>query len=432
MKSAIELYEYQKRWIRDESRFKEGRWARQTGKSFASAAGIVLDCRSRKTKWVTISSGERQVKEFMEKIKLHAEITERVLKWNEEVYGYTHPDGHREEYKVLECILRNGSKIIGLPANPDTARGYSANVYLDEFSTHRNSREMWAGVFPIVSRQGYMLWITYTPKGKQNMAYDISINARFSHHVVDIYQAVKAGCPQNIKELKEAINDPDLWAQEYEVKFLDEATAFLTYDLINSIESDSAGKPEHTNTGPIYVGMDIARRGDLTVIWVLELVGDVLWTREVVEMTHETFRAQEEELERIYRQYRPVRICIDQTGMGEKFVEDAKRRFGEYVVEGVIFSAPVKTDLAHGLRRCAEDRRVRIPVDRKIREDLHSVKKITTSSGNIRFDVERSEKGHADRFWALALAIHAVERPYQAVEYQSVQSRKVVAGHEAT
>ena len=31
----------------------------------------------------------------------------------------------------------------------------------------------------------------------------------------------------------------------------------------------------------------------------------------------------------------------------------------------------------------------------------------TTASGNIRFAGERGKNGHCDRFWALALALHA-------------------------
>ena len=33
---------------------------------------------------------------------------------------------------------------------------------------------------------------------------------------------------------------------------------------------------------PDGIGVDIAARNDLFVIWVLELVGDILWTREVI------------------------------------------------------------------------------------------------------------------------------------------------------
>jgi phage FluMu gp28-like protein len=428
---AVELYPYQKKWILDTSRFKEGRWARQTGKSFGCAAGIVLDSREKdKNKWICISSGERQVKEFMEKIDLHGRITEKAISWHEETFGYTNADGIKEEYKVTEARLRNGSKIIGVPANPDTARGYSANVYLDEFSVHKNSREIWAAVFPIISRGGFRLWITYTPKGKQNKAYEISNNAMFSHHVLDIYQAVEQGCPHDIAMLKSAIDDPDLWAQEYEVQFLDEATAFITYDMINECESDQATitPPNPTlakggTDGGVFLGMDIGRRRDLTIIWVLEMLGDVLWTREVVTMLRSSFSEQENEVDRIWRQYKPMRLCMDQTGMGEKFVEDLQKKYSTSV-EGVLFTSPIKLDLANTLRRKFEDRRIRIPIDRAIRDDIHSVKKITTSAGNIRFDVERTENSHADRFWALALAIHAAGNPSGPIEFQTTGHRR--------
>jgi len=424
LKPAIELYPYQKNWILDPARFKEGRWARQTGKSFSCGAGIVIDSREiDRNKWICISSGERQVKEFMEKIELHAGITEKHLTWNEETYGYVNDDGYKEEYKVTECRLRNGSKIIGVPANPDTARGYSANVYLDEFSVHKNSRDMWAAVFPIVSRGGFNLWITYTPKGKQNKAYEISNNAMFSHHVLDIYEAVRQGCPHDIDVLRSAIDDPDLWAQEYEVQFLDEATAFITYDMINEVEHDKAGLPELYTGGQAYVGMDIGRRRDLTVIWVLELLGDVLWTREVVAMRRASFSEQENEVDRIWKQYRPIRLCMDQTGMGEKFVEDLQKKYGSSV-EGVLFTAPVKLDLANTSRRKFEDKQLRIPIDRDTRDDIHSVKKVTTSAGNIRFDVEQNEKSHADRFWALALAVHAAANPSGPIEFQSTGRKR--------
>ena len=48
--------------------------------------------------------------------------------------------------------------------------------------------------------------------------------------------------------------------------------------------------------------------------------------------------------------------------------------------------------------------------DDAVREDLHSVRKSVTAAGNVRLDVERTDTdGHADRFWALALAYHAAD-----------------------
>ena len=59
------------------------------------------------------------------------------------------------------------------------------------------------------------------------------------------------------------------------------------------------------------------------------------------------------------------------------------------------------------MKRHFEERTLRIPGNRSLRLDLSAVKRIVTSAGNVRFDAERTEDGHADRFWALALALHA-------------------------
>jgi phage FluMu gp28-like protein len=76
-------------------------------------------------------------------------------------------------------------------------------------------------------------------------------------------------------------------------------------------------------------------------------------------------------------------------------------------VEAVNFTGPVKEELAYPLRAAFEDRSLRIPGDAAIRADLRAVKKETTAAGNIRFSADRGKNGHSDRFWALALALHA-------------------------
>jgi phage FluMu gp28-like protein len=61
------------------------------------------------------------------------------------------------------------------------------------------------------------------------------------------------------------------------------------------------------------------------------------------------------------------------------------------------------------LLRVFQDRRVRIPADADVRESLHKVRKIVTAANNLRLDADRDEAGHADEFWALALAVHAAD-----------------------
>ena len=67
----------------------------------------------------------------------------------------------------------------------------------------------------------------------------------------------------------------------------------------------------------------------------------------------------------------------------------------------------VKQSLAVDLKIAFENERVAIPRDRELTGQIHSIKKTPTEAGYARFDTERSERHHADKFWGLALAVHA-------------------------
>ena len=153
---------------------------------------------------------------------------------------------------------------------------------------------------------------------------------------------------------------------------------------------------------------------------MLEAVGDVLWCREIVELKRAKFAEQDEELDRIMRSYRIGRVCMDQTGMGEKPVEDAQRRYGEHRVEGVLFSGPVKLVLATAGKERFEDRTIRIPEGRlALRADLHKLRKMVSATGAPRFVAERDDD-HADRTWAMFLAVHAAADIPAGYEYTPV------------
>lgn len=408
MKAAVPLYPYQRRWFLDRARFKLGKFARQTGKTFTTTLEIVDDCYAhavdgRRARWVILSRGERQAREAMnEGVHLHARAYGLALEAAE--FDWRGAEG---SYRALEVTLPHGSRITALPANPDTARGFAANVFLDEFAFHRDSAAIWRALFPVVSN-GYRLRVTSTPNGKAGKFYELDTagDDTWSRHRVDIYQAVADGLPRDIDALRAAIADEDAWRQEYELEYLDEAHAWLSYDLISACEDEHAGRPELYAGGPCFVGRDIGRRHDLHVIWVGELVGDVIWERERIEQKRASFAAMDMAFDDVMGRYRVIRACIDQTGMGEKVVEDARRRYGSRV-EGVLFTGPSKLVMATAGREAFEDRRVRIPAgDAALRADLHKLRRIAGPTGAPRFVAERDDD-HADRTWAIFLALNA-------------------------
>ncbi|ETD86705.1 phage terminase large subunit family protein [Rhodobacter capsulatus] len=120
--------------------------------------------------------------------------------------------------------------------------------------------------------------------------------------------------------------------------------------------------------------------------------------------------------------YRVVRVRMDQTGMGEKPVEDAKRRHGQLRVEGILFSSAAKLDMATSLKESMQDRKTRLPAgDPVLRADLHSVKSQVGISGTRRLVADGESDGHADRFWAAALACSAAQGGTPTYSYRPVK-----------
>lgn len=405
--AAPVLYPYQRRYLADASRFKAGMWSRQTGKTFTTTLEAVLDvlqaeAEGRVARWTILSVSQARAIDAMEAgVKLHL----RAFK-----AAFQALEMPMEADELAQAVrLPGGSYIRAIASKPSTARGMSDNLILDEFAHHQDNRAVWTALLPVVSKPGLKLRVISTPNGVGDKFHDIMTapDGVFSRHVVTIHDAVADGLPRDVEQLRRAMGDPEAWAQEFECQFVDAAAAWLPYELIGACESAEAGDPQGYGGGPCFVGMDFAARGDLTVIAVLEEVGDVLWCRELIELRRVSFAEQLAAFDQVMRRYRVVRAALDQTGLGEMPVEEAKRRHGMLRVEGVLFSPARKLDLATALKQRMEDRALRIPPRPELRADLHSVKREAGATGAPRLVAERSEAGHADRFWALALAAAA-------------------------
>ena len=417
-KPAVNLYQFQRDWMQDRSRFKIGNMSRQIGKSFVVALEVVDDAMMTGQDWVLLSAGERQSKELMEKVHMHCKA---YMTAAADIEKDTFAGSDNNKYTMLTIRLFNGARIIGLPANPDTARGFSANVVLDEFAFHKDSEKIWKALFPTISR-GYKIRVISTPQGVGNRFHRLMTSDNgWAKYTVDIYQAVADGVPHDIEMLKQGIDDPDAWAQEFEVLFIDDASAWLTYEMIAACQSDQVAAEilydDLTEDrleqllasiqGTAFAGFDVSRRRDLTVLDIEDQVGDVFWQRGLIVFPKIRLTLQKEKLWWIMDRGIIKRVNIDGTGLGLSLAEDTVDRYGMYRAEAVEFTNPIKHDMAVRTRGIFEDRRCRVANDQKSRDDYHAVKKTRTAAGNIRYDAERTDLGHADRFWAKSLAFMA-------------------------
>ena len=206
--------------------------------------------------------------------------------------------------------------------------------------------------------------------------------------------------------------DEESFLEEFRCVPSDDSSAFLTYELIDGCKYP-AGEAWETDLGDakneLFVGVDVGRRKDLTVVTVLERVGGVLFTRLLIEMEKTRFSEQEARIYEVLELPQVRRACFDETGLGMQLAERAQDRFGKGKVEGVTFTGSVKEELAYPVKAAFEDRSIRIPDLAALTSDLRGIRKDTTAAGNVRFAGERTAEGHCDRFWSLALAIHAAK-----------------------
>ncbi|MCH8251059.1 MAG: hypothetical protein IID36_01260 [Planctomycetes bacterium] len=384
----VPLLPYQREDVESESRFRWNCWSRQTGKSFTKSLRRILRGLARGRTQIFLSAGERQSRELMAKARRHCQA----LKIATDYYDNRFFKGL--SIKQLEIVLPGNVRIIGLPANPETARGYTGDVFLDEFAMHREDREIWGAILPSLLRGDGELDVASTPKGRSNMFFQLSHNDRFSKSIVTLPEAIAQGLDVDAAEMRRAMNDDTLYRQEFLCQFLDETTAFLTYERIACCADPALvlyDTPAELSrdTRELFVGVDIGRYRDLTVAWVLAREGDALVTVGLFELAAAPFR------------------------------EQAVEEFGGHRVEAVQLTLALKSQMASALRILVEAQRIRIPDDARIRDDWHSVERSVTSSGHFKLSAPRREGSHADRFWAAALAVHAADTARGPAEHMT-------------
>ncbi len=442
VKPGAVLYPYQKDWVNDHSRWKFGLMARQVGKDFSSGFEGISECveaelRKKKVTWLIAAPSERQSLESLQKWKNWAESFKLAFK-DESV---ARQSGLESLLTSATITFPHGSRVIAVPGKPDTVRGFSANVLLTEFAFFEQPGATWRAILPSVTnpRGGLKkVRLITTPNGIGNKAHDLWVRNHhpvgrdsveplrastegplWSCHFVDIHTARSQGLPVNIEELKAALDDPEGWAQEYECQFLDAQAVLLPYELLAACESPEATvavPPEFwqaASPSPLFMGIDFGRRHDLTVAWSVRQVGDVQQTVEVLEMDQTPTPEQVERLRPRLRQAR--RVCLDYTGpgigLGDYLVKEfqewdpPKHKFGK--IELCNFSNTLKLEIFSKLRMAFEKRGLRVPVNRAIREDLHSVNRVSSATGQISYRAPHNADGHADRCTALALALRA-------------------------
>jgi phage FluMu gp28-like protein len=437
------------------------------GYSYATGLEAIFDCLKRLTTWTVLSASMPQSVEFIDQCEKNIEAINATA----ELYDEPFADELGKTDILVKCArFPNGSRIMALPANPRTARGYPGNAVLDEFAHHEGSYGIWAAV----SRQvalGHKLRVLSTPNGEQGKFFDLAKEfglsegvapatnpvkvGAWSCHWIDVRTAIAEGCPIELGEMKDLYKgDDDTFRQEFFCMFLKATGAWLSLELIAAAEDDAAttelprsfaGAQDDSARGFLSLGIDFGRSGDRTCYWLDEYVGDISWTRAVGWIHNMPF-FEPQGNDQVHALAPLVeladRVALDSTGMGLPLYEYFNTKFpgkvmgvnfggsvrrveqGEKASErGLASTIKIKTDMAVRMKRRMEQRKNRIPRNMDVRQELQAIKREQTAGGAITFDAPRIEVdtpggvgkkkvySHAEAFWAKAMADLAAEGP---------------------
>lgn len=357
-----------------------------------------------------------------------------------------------------EIEFSNGSRIISHPCRPPRGKA-QARVYVDEFAHYPQDDIIYTALVPIISRGG-VIRTGSSPLGATGKFWEICQRAggKFKDYkrryipwwltenlCTDIHTAGAEAPFLRTYERVEQFGTDRLrlifgnmvlqdFQQEYECSFIDDSVSWITwteikrnqekaalevlmFDQVGLSNIDSPDKVEpyireihefirHKQITPIlYGGMDVGRDRNLSEIILIskEDNGKDFPYRLGISFDRCKFEIQQEVVRKLMQSLPIKKFHIDNNGLGKQLAENMATEFPGKCL-AVDFTHQSKADMAVTLKVRFQNQQASIPIDRNLAMQLHSVKRLVTPSKNIVFDVESTNKHHADLFWSLALA----------------------------
>lgn len=346
---------------------------------------------------------------------------------------------------AFEPIGKGGriSRILSVPSKPP--RGKKGDIVLDELAHYVNDRQVYTGSTALILRSNGQLTGVSTPLGRRGIFWEIATEElrRYPHHrrqevpwwlcrffSNDIERAAVEAPLLPTEERVARFGRPTIveqfdslpledFQQELEGRFVDESYSFYSYDLILPNTRDGLELCDDFTDlpfpeGRLVAGFDVGRSHDRSELALFEEVGGRFVCRLLRSYDRVPFAEQEADLSRMLNTLPIARLSIDKSGIGMNLAENLGRAFPQVV--GEAFTSASKEWWFTDFKILLQRRDVDLPHDRELVAQLHSIKRRVMPSGNVTFEAERTNRGHADRFWAIVLACQKERGPSRGAE----------------
>jgi len=386
-------FPYQEKLLSDQSKRIASCWGRQCGKTSTIAVKAIHFAFANPNSTTLIVSPSLRQSMIM---------FDRILGF---IYGneWLPASVVRKTRTVVQ--LDNGSQIIALPCSAHRLRGHTAHSLIVDEAAFLPDELVTQVLFPMLATTDGSLILLSTPWGCQNIFY-----RAFSDPSYSVHHVRSSDCPLISREfLEEQRRNMTVMAydMEYNALFVEPASSYFTQELIKGcIDPEMELETDVEKVSPpfsdYYLGCDLGKLNDYSVIAIVKKVGDVVQLVFVKEFPLETpYSHVIGFIVRAEQKFRFRKILIDRSGVGEAVLEELRDLPN---VEGASFSVEKKAEYLAYLRIRMEQGQFRMPYDRRLCTQINEQQYEYTKTGKLRF--WHPTNSHDDQLWSLALAVY--------------------------
>jgi len=350
------------------------------------------------------------------------------------------PDSKEAIWRATELEMQNGSLFLCKPYNESIRTWHPDDILLDEIGEYEDKSIYWTAVLGAIQiKMGRVIAIG-TPKSASDLLAELKVN---DEYFCKEYPAEKNGevlwkqkytnlpydtdTQKSLKKIRREMGELP-YQQEYMLRPISDANSLFPYELISKCITNEKFLPFGRKNEQYYVGYDIARtpKGDYTVMTILGVTGE---RKKLVKAYRfrDTFEEQVRILKNIYEDFKPIKLVVDGTGLGDKQARDIEREFSGVEVLKVTYD--IKYKLMMDLRREFERLNIVLPnskddeaytfTQQLIKELNEITMKVDLRPGQTTRPKFQSGK-HDDCVNSLAYANRASLNPYGQVSFRGV------------
>ena len=314
-----------------------------------------------------------------------------VWKAPEMLSKYLPPEAEDKRNEVeLTIYLKNGSQIhIKGADNPDSLRGMNPyGIIVDEYAQIKP--QLYDEVImPILGANAGWIWLIGTPNGRNDFWTKFKMaEQNLERWQPFLLQASKSSILSRevLLEIQQGMTER-AFQQEFECQFLESSG-----QIFRRILENAKSTPEEPQQSDYFMGVDLARLQDWTVIKVFD-------TKTHREVYHDRFNQvdwnlQEARIEAVARRYNNALIRIDATGVGDPIVQALQAK--GLSVEPFTLTNTSKGNLIRNLAICLEQDKIKILPNEQTINELQAFTYEVSITGNVRYNAPTGQ--HDDCF----------------------------------